>query len=186
LYCFQPGGGRPLLDEEACTDLRASRHESPRVRAEVGENSFRNSGKEVMDHLQSVWRVIQSALAAGLENHGVLPGRLGVQRRGPHLRQRLEKQAAKKTPGALHESALALIYHDRNGREECRWRRLPSRLCCFHRLRNRHTTWLAFYGPNHRSADELQSQCAAIERTSAMGAKGVPRSCHTLPRHLQD
>jgi L-serine dehydratase len=38
-------------------------------------------GSSVMDHLELVWKVMQEALARGLEEEGVLPGGLGIPRK---------------------------------------------------------------------------------------------------------
>lgn len=49
-----------------------------------------HSEQAVRDYCIKVWQVMQACIRRGLDNEGVLPGRLRIPRRAPQLRQQLE------------------------------------------------------------------------------------------------
>lgn len=73
-------------------------------------------GKEIWDYLREVWQVMCNAIDRGLQNEGVLPGGLGVQRKAAtYLVKSKGYTDVMKNRGALYAYALAVSEENASG-----------------------------------------------------------------------
>jgi L-serine dehydratase len=82
----------------------------------VWEYVEERDGTEIWDYLHEVWRVMQEAIARGLETEGVLPGGLGVRRKAVSFhRKSVLSSRHLKIAGILSSYALAVSEENASG-----------------------------------------------------------------------
>ena len=73
-------------------------------------------GPEIWDYLGEVWATMQSTIKRGLENEGVLPGGLGIQRKAlTYLNKSMSYNAAVSSKAKLYAYALATSEENASG-----------------------------------------------------------------------
>jgi len=73
-------------------------------------------GQEIFDYLKDVWRVMQLAIEAGLDNEGLLPGTLGLQRKASaYLMKANNAVSILKNIGLISAYALAVSEENASG-----------------------------------------------------------------------
>ena len=80
------------------------------------EYVLRYEGADVMDHLQTVWKVMREAVERGLAAEGVLPGGLRLQRKASaYLRRSMGMREGIRGRGLLYAYALAVAEENAAG-----------------------------------------------------------------------
>ncbi len=114
---YSIGGGKILSEsetdekpvavypEEICNNMKRLLSYCDKEGLQIWEVAIEFEGQEIMDYIKKVWSVMETSIQNGLQNEGVLPGGLKLQRKACQMYEK-----TKGFTGPLGASAPAFVY----------------------------------------------------------------------------